>query len=988
MFIDTFETRECQLAEFKTSARAVDMLGRQQIAGIPSAISELFKNAHDAYATLAQADFIRYENLFLLRDDGDGMSRSDFEERWLTLGTSSKFAPSSVSSLRPAGARAILGEKGIGRLAIAAIGPQTLIVTKAASTQRVVSLIHWGMFELAHADLSQLLIPVHELAPGDALPLEVMVEQLTETVRSLVTEDDGDLFGRIEVDLRRWADIDPVEIARGTGLDLLSFDKGTAFLITPASPDLEADLEPRGPRTAAPLMRTLIGFANTMTPGHSTPELVTAFRDHRAPDAVTDVIQEQEFFTVDEFLGADHHFRGNFDEYGQFSGTVSIFGGAPIDFPLAWTPARGVKTQCGPFSLNLAYIQGLAKHSHLEPNDYYLITEKLDRYGGLYIYRDGIRVLPYGDSTFDWLDVELRRTKSASDNFFSYRRMFGAVEISRAENGRLREKAGREGFATNEAYRQFKAILENFLLNVAADFFREGGARADIYEQGRLANERMEKARRVRSKQVRSRRSEYSQALDRFFESADSQTTEARAEDIRREVSAQVVQARSSENPAEAAERLVRAEASARARLRDLASELEVKRPRGVALSANLARRAAAYEQTRASIFETVIAPTEKEIDSIFDESETGLDAAVHRRLRFDEAIRVAVSDARTLGAEARHRLMDESARASKRSADAVQAARLALEEVGVAVLQTSATTDLSQVTDDEFVALRNALERQVRDISTKTTADLQSIFEQLRSIAWSPVSDAEQVSILDQIEQLEERVEVLTSRAEQDFELVQVGMAVNIVTHEFENSIRSVRDNLRRLRTWAQANPGLRPLYSDLRASFDHLDSYLKLFTPLHRRLYREPVTIHGSDVTRYLMDVFRQRLAANAVDLLSTTAFNDMRVRMYPSTLYPVIVNLVDNSVYWLTDFSGKREVVLDFRDGVISVTDSGRGVNLGDGDSVFEQGFSRKPAGSGYGLFVARQVLRRDGYDIRLCPQSPNNGARFEIYPGEGE
>ena len=38
------------MARFRTRARTVDMLGRQQIAGIPTAISELFKNAHDAYA--------------------------------------------------------------------------------------------------------------------------------------------------------------------------------------------------------------------------------------------------------------------------------------------------------------------------------------------------------------------------------------------------------------------------------------------------------------------------------------------------------------------------------------------------------------------------------------------------------------------------------------------------------------------------------------------------------------------------------------------------------------------------------------------------------------------------------------------------------------------------------------------------------------------------------------------------------------------------
>ena len=39
-------------AQFTASARTVEMLGRQQIAGIPNAISELFKNAYDAYADL------------------------------------------------------------------------------------------------------------------------------------------------------------------------------------------------------------------------------------------------------------------------------------------------------------------------------------------------------------------------------------------------------------------------------------------------------------------------------------------------------------------------------------------------------------------------------------------------------------------------------------------------------------------------------------------------------------------------------------------------------------------------------------------------------------------------------------------------------------------------------------------------------------------------------------------------------------------------
>ena len=81
---------------FKTRARTLDMLGKQQIAGIPTAISELFKNAHDAYADRVEIDYYRSDGLFVLRDDGVGMSKQEFIERWLTIGTESKFDPSQT----------------------------------------------------------------------------------------------------------------------------------------------------------------------------------------------------------------------------------------------------------------------------------------------------------------------------------------------------------------------------------------------------------------------------------------------------------------------------------------------------------------------------------------------------------------------------------------------------------------------------------------------------------------------------------------------------------------------------------------------------------------------------------------------------------------------------------------------------------------------------------------------------------------------------
>lgn len=968
------------------------MLGRQQIAGVPTAISELFKNAHDAYATWAAVDYARLDDALVIRDNGEGMTQDDFEQRWLTLGTSSK-ARSTRRTEPPAGMppRPVLGEKGIGRLAIAAVGPQVLVLTRSAQAGPAgtvtAALLHWGVFELLDADLDDVVIPVAQ-CPPDGLPdVPAMARAIAENVDRLAGDDEAELRDRIHRDLRRWDELDLASLADQVDEAGLVGRSGTCFVITPVSPDLDADLQPRA-KEAAPLLKTLIGFANTMTPGHPPPRVNTSFRDHRAADLVTDLIEEGEFFTPTEFDKADHHFVGRFDAFGQFTGAVSIFGGDPVDYPMAWAGARGTPTRCGAFALNLAYVQGRQRESGLDAADYHQIIDKLDRYGGLYIYRDGIRVLPYGDARFDWLDVELRRTKSASDNFFSYRRMFGAVEITREENGQLREKAGREGFATNEAYRQFRSILEQFLVQVAAEFFREGGARSDAYDQGRAANERLEKARRVRGTHVRARRQELRAGLAAFFDDLESGGPALRAEEVVQALRTDVARALEKPQPGEAAAALVAAEATARAAVRDLDRGLEVRRPRGVALPADLAREVQSYERLRAEIRDTVLGPLSGTVEDTVTRSQSDHAAAVQRRLRFDQAMQSAVADGRADVAEQAKELRGAATDTANRSNDLARTAAATTGDAAQDVLARAARLDVALMSGPEFVAQRAALEERVRSAAAEQAHALGSVAEQLRAVVWPTNGAGPLVTAADQIEDMEGRLEGLLDRAEQDLELTQLGLAVEIINHEFQTSVRAIRQNLRRLKSWADDNPELRGLYRDTRAAFEHLDGYLKLFTPLHRRLYRSEVDIRGADVERFLRDVFAERLAQRDIALRATDAFRAHVVRAYPSTLYPVFVNLVDNAIHWLGEYRGARAVELDVDGHDLTITDTGPGIPPRDQDAVFELGFSRKPAGTGYGLYIAREVLRREGMRLTLDPTEPDQGARFRITPYDDE
>jgi len=77
------------MAQFRAKARAVELLGKGQIADLPTAISELWKNGYDAYGDNLEA--FLYLNgyngsdqpYFVISDDGKGMTRDDILNKWL-----------------------------------------------------------------------------------------------------------------------------------------------------------------------------------------------------------------------------------------------------------------------------------------------------------------------------------------------------------------------------------------------------------------------------------------------------------------------------------------------------------------------------------------------------------------------------------------------------------------------------------------------------------------------------------------------------------------------------------------------------------------------------------------------------------------------------------------------------------------------------------------------------------------------------------------
>jgi signal transduction histidine kinase len=980
------------VAAFKASARTLDLLGRQQIANVPSAINELFKNAYDAYASKVEADLIRPENLLIIRDNGYGMTLDDFEKKWLVLGTDSKMEGAQASAYRPPEMplRPVAGEKGIGRLAIGMLGPQALILTKARRAdglhRMIAAFVNWSAFAIPDIDLWDIEVPIEVLDPDCEPTLELTKNLVAKFKASLAKNCLGRrtqgletlVFEELEtfnVDPRFWLE------SLG-GEDFKSDRSGTHFYVRNVASIVWDAIQPDKERAVPELVRHVLGFTDTMSKSPTDSPMETSLVVHSGPGSYEDLIAESQFWEEDDFASADHEAHGHFDEFGHFDGRIRIFDNEAVLHRIANKESRGHKTECGPFEFHFGYVQGDKDDSRLNPIEFVEFTKRLDDLAGIYVYRDGLRVLPYGDQENDWLRIEERRNKGASYYFFSYRRMFGCVNISRAKNPGLRDKAGREGFQQTRAYSQLRALIVNVLTQLAGDFFRDKDA-ATLYQRGRAENKKRfrawEKHQTSKTERLRAFRLRLREAEELIAGSSVEESIEAELTRLDAEVRAVLGQ----EDGNEIARGLLDVESKYSDRLRSLASKLTVARPRGVALSTSLSRAYMSVNDRRERLVAEVIEPAQARLEEVV------LSAARSTKTNLDERLRVTTLVSKQAEAALRKAKQDSSLAMGSGQELASRVAALSKEIV--ARLDQRLRDVVVQANSYEFEsASRASIDILLSDCRNQAAlateffdSGLIAIREVLEGLVLEWDDETGLLSSLDISESIDSELEELTEVANQDLELAQIGLSVDIVNHEFLSSVNAVRKGLRSLESWAAHNADLRPVYGILQTNFTHLENFMQVFTPLRKRFNAEKTEITGVLIRDYLRSVFFERFRETGVEVEFSDRFVSRRVLSYASVILPAFVNLVDNALFWLSDRPEPRRLVLDLDGTDWLVTDNGPGIPESYREAVFGAGYTSKPGGRGLGLYIAREVLRKNGYDLVIDPTSALGiGSTFRI------
>ena len=146
---------------------------------------------------------------------------------------------------------------------------------------------------------------------------------------------------------------------------------------------------------------------------------------------------------------------------------------------------------------------------------------------------------------------------------------------------------------------------------------------------------------------------------------------------------------------------------------------------------------------------------------------------------------------------------------------------------------------------------------------------------------------------------------------------------------------------------------------------------------------------SIRVAEIISQVNKVYRRLLERRNIQVEQKIIGSPVIARTTDAVLLQVFINLFDNAAYWLNTFDGRNRRILITLDGesqTVIFSDNGPGISKDDEPYIFQSFYSGKgEEGRGLGLYIARQLLLRYGYGIRLATTSQEKklpGANFVL------
>lgn len=388
---------------FSIDAGVIDRLGDELVARQETAVSELVKNSYDADAKEVTLTFLESDDVggtLNIKDDGDGMTKDELIDGFMRISSTSKIHNPFSRKYN----RKRAGQKGIGRFAVQRLGTKLTIITQVENADHALKLvINWGDYQ-RDKDLSSITNKLEE------------IDKIRNKGTTLIIGGLKD----------KWSTSAIQRIYRYVNDIIQPF---------PISKKKEDEESKRKEETEDPGFKTkFIKIAKGVTKTVADDSIMVY--DH--------AVAVIEGFVNEEGKG----------EYEIKSSKLGIkengkVGSDPDDETVPFESIKDIWFRAYYF----IYEKDVMPAMHLSS-----IQKTARTSGGIRLYRNGFRVLPYGEAGNDWLSLDKSSRQRSLLPAHANLNFFGFVELL-DDNNNYNETSSREGLTENAAF----VDLQNFV---------------------------------------------------------------------------------------------------------------------------------------------------------------------------------------------------------------------------------------------------------------------------------------------------------------------------------------------------------------------------------------------------------------------------------------------------------------------------------------------------------------------------------------------
>jgi len=401
--------------QFKPKARIIKTIGEELISNDNVAIIELVKNSYDANSPIV--DIVFKGNVKTVKEGKKEKKVIDKEGAEILIvdaGAGMDFKTVNNAWMEPATnykkknvnpKKKFAGEKGIGRFAAAKLASNLELITKKENNNEIVVNFNWHKFSDEEKYLSEIYIN-YEVRNPEKIKDKGTVLKLT----NLINDWDVQKISELRIALSR--------------------------LLNPIVPEEDFLVYLKVPDALDKNLSGLIERPATLEqPDYSIKGTITNKGRPSNIIFISNVTKKTENLT---FIDTEFLLRDPVRK--------SVAGSFNFEFKIWNRDDLGELAQ---------KVKSTIKN----------VKKDLDDLSGISIYRDNIRVLPYGNQNNDWVRLDIRRVNNPTLRL-SNNQIVGYISIGMDSNPDLKDQSNREGIVEGQAFEDIKEFIKLILNEV------------------------------------------------------------------------------------------------------------------------------------------------------------------------------------------------------------------------------------------------------------------------------------------------------------------------------------------------------------------------------------------------------------------------------------------------------------------------------------------------------------------------------------------